>query len=189
MQRNLDDFGILSLVARSQGSIQGWLVACLARWNDWTWAQGDAFYLQGLFILALAIAVARLILLFLADYAAALATIEAITPLHGRLLYQQTYRLGTLAFRALGPSEAVSVSTRHLEAVHTGLYAWLTVYFREPVKFGLLLLIAMLVSFWLALAFLIFALLVWVVGGQIAAYFPPPGASTGGTSGPPINWR
>src|SRR5207302_5217080 len=45
------------------------------------------------------------------------------------------------------------------------------VYFREPIKFGLVLLFAMLVNFWLALAFLLFALLVWVVGGQIAAYF------------------
>src|SRR5712692_9658961 len=98
------------------------------------------------------------------------AAIEAATRLR-RAIYHHTFRLGTLAFRALGPSEAVGVSTRHLEAVHDALYLWLTVVFREPVKFGLLLVFAMLVNFWLALAFLLFALLVWVVGGQIAAYF------------------
>ncbi len=56
---------------------------------------------------------------------------EAITRLR-RSIYLHTNRLGTLAVRALGPSEAVSVSTRHLESVHDGLYQWLTIYFREP---------------------------------------------------------
>jgi ATP-binding cassette, subfamily B, bacterial len=139
-------------------------------WVDLIWGEEFSFSLEELFLLALGIALARMVFLFLSNYLAARATIEAITRLR-RAIYQQTYRLGTLAFRALGPTEAVSVSTRHLEAVHSGLYAWLTVVFREPVKFGLLLVFAVLVNFWLALAFLLFALLVWVVGGQIAAYF------------------
>ncbi len=42
-------------------------------------------------------------------------------------------------------------------------------FFREPVKAGLLLLFALLVSPWLALAFFMFALLMWIVGGQVAA--------------------
>src|SRR5206468_10141998 len=66
---------------------------------------------------------------------------------------------------------AVGVSTRHLEAVHDGLYTWLTVVFREPVKFCLILLFALMVHFWLALAFLLLSLLVWILGGQVAAYF------------------
>ena len=37
IQLNLEDCGILSLVVRSQGSIQSWPVALLARWNDWMW--------------------------------------------------------------------------------------------------------------------------------------------------------
>src|ERR1700730_8101037 len=160
----------------AEGSTQGWLIASLERGNDWLFAADNETYLEELFYLALTIALARLALLFLADYLAARATIEAITRLR-KAVYQQTYRLGTLAFRALGPSEAVSVSTRHLEAVHTGLYAWLTINFREPVKFGLLLLFAVLVNLWLALAFLLCRLLVWVVGGQIAAYFRRRGRS------------
>jgi len=102
--------------------------------------------------------------------AAALATIEASTRLR-RAVYHHTFRLGTLVFRALGPSEAVGVFTRELEAVHEGLYTWLTVVYREPVKFGLLLAFALFLNVWLALAFLLFALLVWVIGGQIAVYF------------------
>src|SRR5262245_43103977 len=108
--------------------------------------------------------------MFVNEYMAARATIDAATRLR-RAVYHHTYRLGTLAFRALGPSEAVSASTRHLESVHDALYAWLTVVFREPVKFGLLLAFALLVNFWLALAFVGFAVLVWLVGGQIAAFF------------------
>ena len=168
--QDLEDFGILSLVVRVRGGLQGWLASSLARACSWMWVDGNTAYLQGLFLLALLIALVRFGLIFLANFMAGNATIEAVTRLR-KAIYQQTYRLGTLAFRALGPSEAVSVSTRHLEAVHTGLYAWLTVSFREPVKFGLLLLFAMVVNFWLALAFLLFALLVWLVGGQIAAYF------------------
>src|SRR5438552_1790991 len=81
---------------------------------------------------------------------AARAVIEASTRLR-RAVYHHTFRLGTLAFRALGPSEAVTIFTRHVEAVHDGLYTWITVMFREPVKFGLLLAFALVINFWLAL--------------------------------------
>ncbi|MBI3407621.1 MAG: ABC transporter ATP-binding protein, partial [Planctomycetes bacterium] len=175
---NLANLGMLSLVVRSRSSLQGTLVAPLARWNDWMWADGNAAFLRGLFAAALVLAFVRACFLFLNNSMAAQATVEAITRLR-LALHKHAYRLGTLAFRALGPTEAVSVSTRHLEAVHTGLFAWLTVSFREPVKFALLLLFALLVEFWLALAFLLFALLVWLVGGQIAAYFRRQGRAAG----------
>jgi ABC-type multidrug transport system fused ATPase/permease subunit len=167
---NLEDFGILSLVVRSRSSLQGNLVAPVARWNGWMWMQGNRAYLLGLFLLAIVLAALRAGLMYVCGFMAARATIEATTRLR-RAVYHHTYRLGTLAFRALGPSEAVGVSTRHVEAVHDGLYAWLTVVFREPVKFVLLLLFALLVNFWLSLAFLLFAFLVWLIGGQAAAYF------------------
>src|SRR5262249_43961680 len=146
--------------------------------NDWMWANGNDSYLVGLFVAAVLLAAARGAMMFVASYAAARATVEAVTRLR-RALHHHTYRLGTLAVRALGPSEAVSVSTRHLEAGHDGLYPWLTVVFREPVKFGLVLLFALLVHFWLALAFVLFALLVWILGGQVAAYFRRQGRAAG----------
>ncbi len=176
LNHNLEDFGLLSLQARSQFSVKKSWLAPLARWSPWMWRYGNLHYLQGLLILAIVLAVVRAALMFLSSYMAARATIEAATRLR-RAIYHHTFRLGTLAFRALGPSEAVGVSTRHLEAVHDALYLWLTVVFREPVKFGLLLVFAMLVNFWLALAFLLFALLVWLVGGQIAAFFRRQGRS------------
>lgn len=170
LAHDLGDYGVLSLVVRTRGTFQGWLSAFFARWGEWTWRHGNFYYLQGLFWMALVVAALRTGLGFVARYAAGYAVIEAVTRLR-RAVYHHTHRLGTLAFKALGPSEAMSVSTRHLEAVHDGLYTWLTVVFSEPIKFGLLLLFAMLVHFWLALAFLLFALLVWLIGGQLAAYF------------------
>ena len=105
-------------------------------------------------LVALALALVRLAFLYASNYFGAVAVLEAITRLR-RSVYHQTNRLGTLAFRALGPSEAVSISTRHLEVVHDGLFQWLTVYYREPVKFGLLLAFTFLVNFWLSVAFFI----------------------------------
>src|SRR5262249_25033168 len=101
---------------------------------------------------------------------AALTVIEAATRLR-RAVYHHTFRLGTLAFRELGPSEAVSVFTRHIEAVSEALYTYLTVIVREPIKFFLLLVFALIVNFFLAIAFLLCALIIWLVGGQIAAHF------------------
>src|SRR5262245_22195593 len=166
------DLGVLSLVVHSQNALNSSLVGWLASWNPWMWDpdEGATAYLTWLLVLALGLALLRGVLMFVLNYSAALATVEAATRLR-RAIYHHTFRLGTLAFRALGPSEAVGVFTRHLEAVHDALYAWLTVVFREPVKFALLLAFALLINFWLALAFVGFAVLVWLVGGQIAAFF------------------
>ena len=178
-KRDQENYGALSLVVRTRHRwIQGPVIQTLAAWNPWMWAYGDSAYLRGLLIVAIVVAVLRAILMYVTNYAAARATIEATQRLR-RAVYHHTSRLGTLAFRALGPSEAVSVLTRHLEAVHDGLYDWLTVVFREPIKFALVLLFAFVVNFWLAVAFLLFALLVWLIGGQIAAYFRRHGRSAG----------
>jgi ATP-binding cassette subfamily B protein len=131
-------------------------------------------YVFGLFLLALAVSALRALLTLIMHEMAARASIEAATRLR-RAVYHHTFRLGTLAFRALGPSEAVTVFTRHVEAVHDALYLCLTSWFRDPVQVGLLLLFALLVNFGLALAFLLFAVLVWVIGSQVAAHFRKQG--------------
>ena len=169
--------GILSLVARSEFQERRYapLISWLARWNPWMWSSSSESspllspYLLGLFLLAVVVAAARTGLTLLMHEMAARASIEAATRMR-RAVYHHTFRLGTLAFRALGPSEAVTVFTRHVEAVHDSLYLRLTSQFRDPVLFVLLVLFALVVNFVLALAFLLFAVLVWVVGGQVVAY-------------------
>lgn len=170
LNQNLKNFGILSLFARSRSSNHGMLIPPLARWNYWMWGNGNYALLYGLFFVAVVLGAMRGGLLSLNLYAAALASTEAVIRLR-RAVYHHSSRLGNLAVRALGPGEAVSVSTRHLEAIFHGFIAWLTVAFREPIKLLLILIFAMAVHFWLALAVFMFALLVWLVGAQIMVIF------------------
>jgi ATP-binding cassette subfamily B protein len=169
----LPDGGILSLLVRSQNQYYRGLIRWLARWNPWMWKYGGQpsfYYLLGLFLVAIILALVRAVLRSVMILAAAQATTEAATRLR-RAVYHHTFRLGTLAVRALGPSEAVGIFTRELEAVHAGLYTWLTVVFREPVKFVLILIFALMVHAWLALAFLVFGLLVWLIGEIIVDHY------------------
>ena len=182
--------GILSLVVRSHmsRSYLAPVIAWVARWNHWTWSlhgDGTGFYspfLTGLFLLGVFLAALGALFALLMREAAARCVIEATTRIR-RAVYHHTFRLGTLAFRALGPTEAVSVFTRHVESVHEALYSRLTVFFREPIKFLLILLFALMVNLWLALAFLLIAAIVWMVGGQIAAYFRRRGRSATSEAG------
>ncbi len=177
-ENSLADRGILSLVVRSHvhNRYYASVVDFLARWNPWLWKYrsdwlgNSVYYLGELLVLAIVLVLLWAVAMYLMREMAAHAVIEAATRLR-RAVYHHTFRLGTLAFRALGPSEAVTVFTRHVEAVHEGLYTWITVMFRQPVKFGLLLAFALFVNFWLALAFLLFAVLVWLIGGQIIVHF------------------
>jgi ATP-binding cassette, subfamily B, bacterial len=175
---SLEDHGVLSLLARSyaHGRLHTPLLAWVAKWNPWMWridggfTHRFSFYLAVLFAIALALALLRALLSFVMHDMAARTVVEATTRLR-RAVYHHTFRLGTLAFRELGPSEAVSIFVRHIEAVHDALYTWMTVAFPAPIKFGLLLAFALLVDRWLALASLLSAVVVWLAGGQIAAHF------------------
>ena len=167
--------GALGLIARSDlhGRFISSILGGFASWNPWMWQHGNrAFppYLVGLFLTAIALLVLRVFLTIIMHEASARTTIEAANRLR-RAVYHHTFRLGTLAFRALGPSEAVTIFTRHVEAVHDALHTQLTVRLREPVKFVLLILLALFIHIWLALAIILFAFLVWMIGGQIAAHF------------------
>ena len=169
----LADSGILSLIVRSSNHpidrYYAPVLGIVARIWTGTWRWGDVPYLTRLLVFAAILALLR----------ASRCSHRAISrlerpsrpPTGCAAVYHHTFRLGTLAFRSLGFSEAVGIFTRQLEAVHEGLYVRLTVVYREPVKFALLLAFALVLNVWLSLAFLLFALLVWLIGGQVAAYF------------------
>jgi ATP-binding cassette subfamily B protein len=142
----------------------GWL----ASWNPWSWRYGNVWYLVGLLVLGVVLGVLHGVLTFVMHDEAARASIEAATRLR-RAVYHHTFRLGTLAFRALGPGEAVTIFTRHVEAVHDALYLWMTMLIRQPIKFALLLAFALLIHPLLAVAFLLGAVLVWLASSQMAA--------------------
>jgi ATP-binding cassette subfamily B protein len=166
--------GLLSFVVRAQHRpLLGPALGFTARYAPWTWENSDPAtpnvrYLSILLAIGVGLALVRALLMYIMQERAARATVEATRRLR-RAVYQHGYRLGTLAFRALGPSEAVSMMTRHVEAIHDALYARLTVVYRERVKFVLLLILAAIINLYLTLAFCCAALLVWLIGGQVAA--------------------
>ena len=177
-EQPLADVGILSTVVRVDvhGHSFAPIVCGLAQWNPWMWKyRGEytpnfVYYLTGLLLVAVVLALLRALLSFLGQEMAAWASIDASQRMR-RAVYLHTFRLGTLALRALGPAEAVSIFVRHVEAIVEALYVRMTVWYREPVLIVLLLCFALLVNPWLALAFFGFALLVWVIGGQAVVYF------------------
>jgi ABC-type multidrug transport system fused ATPase/permease subunit len=160
--------GALALVVRERHRWTGGLVGRFAAANRWSWENGS--YLTVLFILGLTVALVRGVLLNATAYLAAHATTDATTRLR-RAVYMHSSRLGSLAVRTGGSTEAVDLFTRQVDAVGDALYAWMTAAFRYPVVFVLLMAVTLLVNFWLAVCFLVLAALVWVIGGQVAAYF------------------
>lgn len=167
--------GVLSFVVRSRNHFLSPLVGWISSWNPWMWrpAGGGAAnwpYLLGLLGVGAMLALLRFLSVVVMQHAASLATLEAITRLR-RIIFHHTYRLGSLAVKPAGPSEAVSTFTRHVEAVHDGMFARLTVAIREPVKIVLLIVLALSLHFWLGLAFLCAAVVVWLVGRHIATWF------------------
>ena len=106
--------GILSLIVREYASGRTWTpLSFIASWNGWMWngRPGDAqflprnSYLLGLALLVVILGLSWALLVVLNREMAARATVEATSRLR-RAVYHHTFRLGTLAIRALGPSEA-----------------------------------------------------------------------------------
>jgi ABC-type multidrug transport system fused ATPase/permease subunit len=167
--------GVLTLVVRERDRWTGHALGWVAAWNPWTWRPGvdgtaNRTYLAGLFILAFGVALFRGVVLNATAYFAASATLEAVTRLR-RAIYFHIYRLGSLAVRTSGPAEAAGLVHRQVEAAGEAVEASFTAPYRHPLKFVLLLALILLVHFWLAVSFVMLALLVWVIGGQVAAYF------------------
>lgn len=107
---------------------------------------------------------------FLARYLAAIAATEAAVRMR-RAVYHHAFRLGSLTVRSTGPAEAAGLVARNVEAISDALVAWLTVTIREPVRLVLLLLVALLTHFWLALIFVMGAALAWLLGTQFRGMF------------------
>jgi ATP-binding cassette subfamily B protein len=150
--------------------VMGWL----ARWNQWASQTDDAaipgfWYLTGLLLLGIALALLRAVSVFVMRTSAAGAALSVATWLR-RAIYHHTYRLGTLAIRPEGPGEAAELFGRHVESIHDAVEARLTSQCYGPIQVFLLLLFALLIHYWLAAAFLLAGVIVIVLGGQTAAW-------------------
>lgn len=165
------EHGALSLVLRTHFKWYGEAVAWLVSWNRWTWAAvlgstPNISYLNGLLILGLVLSVCRILTDTLMRYAAGRTAIGVATRLR-RAVYTQTYRLGTLTVQATGSSEASGLFTSKVESVREAIAAALTNQLREPVKLGLLLIVAFAVHFWLTVVFILSVLLIYLIGLEL----------------------
>ena len=167
--------GFLSLIVRNRTHPVGYLAGWLGRILPWTYqpplgSNPNLLYLVGLLILAVVIAFLRILFISGMHRWAASATIEAITRLR-RMIYHHSNRLGSLTISEEGTAEAVSMFSRHVEAVHDGLYARLTVAIREPLKFILVVAVALFVNLGLGLAVICAALLMWLLSWQVTTFY------------------
>lgn len=167
--------GILSLVVRERNRWTSRVAGTFASACGWTWKPNDAgtangTYLAGLFILAFGVALIRGLFANYAAYAAAAAALDATTRVR-RAIFFHTYRLGSLAVRTAGPGEPTGLVAQKVDALCNALETLLTAPYRHPLTFFFLLVFILLVNFWLAVSFLLLSLLVWLIGGQVAAYF------------------
>lgn len=166
--------GLLSLVARERSRWTGAVLGKVAAGNSWTWSAGESGanlrYLTGLTIIALVLAAVRGVVSNVSAYLAARTTLLATEQLR-KAVYTHTYRLGSMATQPDGAAEAVGVFTKQVDRVADAMHAHMTATFRHPLKILLLVVLIMLINFWLAVSFLLLALLVWVIGGQLSAHF------------------
>ena len=161
--------GLVSLSVRHQGTWYGdWAGSVAANWD---WTRKNHSYLAGLICLFLAIGVLHILLALGLHSAAIRAVTEAAHRLR-RAVYLHTLRVGKLSLAGSGGTPPVPSFTRELETLQEGLYIWLTTTFKEPLKFLLVLGFALALDSgagwpWLSLFSLVFALLLWLLGGYI----------------------
>jgi ATP-binding cassette subfamily B protein len=167
--------GVLPVVVQERQRWAGRFLGRLAAWNGWTWLPSASGipnfpYLTGLFLAAIVLVTLRSLASTTVTYLASAVMLDVITRLR-RAIYLHTYRLGSLAIRTAGTAEAEALFTRQTETAGQAMYSVVTLPWRAiPQLVGLLLLI-LLVHFWLAVTFVVMAALVWLVGGQLSAYY------------------
>jgi ATP-binding cassette subfamily B protein len=106
-------------------------------------------------------------------------TVTDATQRMRRAIYNQAYRLGTTEVSGIGVAPAINVFTRETDAVRDGLVAWLDSVVREPVLILLLLAIALMAHWSLALLFLLCAAVgVYLARRQILAARASAAAAT-----------
>lgn len=166
---NRRPFGMLGLVVRQRNTAWGAVAAWFASAAGWTWHGDDPnrTYLTGLLFIGLLLVMLRGVCMVAMNDAAARAALEVVTRLR-RAIYHHTARQGTMTINASAVDEAGVLFTRRVEDVHEAMLYSLTYSYRYAVFFPLMLLIALVTHFWLSLAFVLFAVIVWALTGQLS---------------------
>jgi ATP-binding cassette, subfamily B, bacterial len=171
-EENRKSFGMLGLVVRQRGTPWARPTSTFASVAGWSWRSADPNrgYMTGLLVIGLILVFFRGVCMVVMNEAAAKAALEVVTRLR-RSIYHHTARQGAMTINNGAVDEAGGLFTRQVEYVHESILYSLTHSYRYAVFFPLMLLIALLTHFWLALAALMFATLVWAIAGQMTASF------------------
>ena len=162
--------GLVSLAVRNRDVWYGDAFASMAA--NWSWTRKNPSYLAGLVCVFLAAGVFHIILALGLHAAATHSVTEAAHRLR-RAVYLHTLRLGKLSLAGSAGTLPPPSYTRELDILQDGLYAWLTVTYKEPAKLILVFGFALALDSgtgwpWLTVLGVLFALLLWLVGGYIA---------------------
>ncbi|MSR51939.1 MAG: ABC transporter ATP-binding protein [Gemmataceae bacterium] len=173
---NRKSYGILGMVVRQRNTVWGRVAASSASGTGWTWEgeEPNRTYLTGLFILGIGLVLLRGLCLIVMNEAAARASLEVVTRLR-RSIYHHTARQGALTAKTGSLDEAGVLFTREVERVHEAILFSLSYSYRYAVFFPLMLLIALIAHFWLSIAFVLLAIIVWALVGQMTTSFKRQG--------------
>jgi len=168
------DFGILSTLVRQHDNLLRHPLGWLGRTAPWLWDTGGTFpatlrTLTVLFFMGIVFSILRTWCLIRMRNAEAASSLEAVTRMR-RALYTHSSRIGSLSLRSSGVHDIAEIFTLHIDTIRQSLMVHLTT-FRHLVQFGLLLVIAIALNPLLGLCALLFAALIWFLGGQITASF------------------
>lgn len=167
--------GIVGTIARHPESQSARFLGRIASWNSWTWQPGETSlatqsYLTGLFIFAFAIALLRGLILNLGSYCAMICAQEGVTRIR-RNLFTHSYRLTAVTVKEEAQQEAGELLSHRVEQIYDGFAAWMTTAIRSPILAIGAAIILILAHPMLALSLLSLGGLVWVVTGQVAAWY------------------
>lgn len=167
--------GVASLIARERSHWTAKPLAGIARTCPWMWRPGNSgqantAYLTGLFVIALAIAIAQLLASLWGAYAATLASIDAVGRIR-RAIFSHTNRLGILVTRPQSIQEVTSLFIDKAGTLEDGFRAWMTGLWQAPLAMLIFVAVIVAINPPLGVSFLILGMLVWLVGGQLASWF------------------
>lgn len=167
--------GSLSLVIREQNHWIGNALTPIVRLNRWSWDPDNGrpvnlIYLTALFGIAFSVGLVRGVLLNLSLLWATTASIGAGVRLR-KAVNTHSYRLSSVVIDPLAQMEAGKLISVRIEQIQEGLHSWMTQSFRWPTLLATIAFVLFATNVWLTIGMILVGGLVWLITGQIAAWF------------------
>lgn len=161
---HVDDAGMFSTVWRARDT---WLGAPLDFcYRNLSWSRSNLSYLALLILVALILGASRTLLLLYYHHVVASAITAATTDLQHKVFHHK-FAAATRAFQPGSANAMRQLLGEGIPALQQAMRAYLDVLPAAPIRLGLLILFVLLLNPWLGVAFLLMALLVYVLGVDV----------------------